>query len=127
MRKTLRAEHESEKEHYLDRILAGMGKAAKKKDAGADRTELLPRANTQEIMTFPRQTLGGLTLADILQAIMATRESLETNLNTLGAEFGLLKDDYRRFAERVTTVEGDFAEVPTSMTMAQSRLSALED
>ncbi|KAJ1117915.1 hypothetical protein NDU88_006111 [Pleurodeles waltl] len=72
-------------------------------------------------------TGGGLTQQDILQAITASQEALETKIDTLGAEFGLLKDDHCRLAERVTVVKREFLEVLTSISDARLRLTSMED
>ncbi|KAJ1105641.1 hypothetical protein NDU88_003046 [Pleurodeles waltl] len=71
--------------------------------------------------------IGSPTLGDILQGITASRESLEMKIDTLGAEFGLLKDDHRCLDERVATVETEVTDVPAAMTGAQAGLTELEN
>ncbi|KAJ1189757.1 hypothetical protein NDU88_006499 [Pleurodeles waltl] len=71
--------------------------------------------------------IGSPTLGDILQAITASCEALEMKIETLGVEFGQLKDDHSHLAERVATVEREVADVPATMTGAQARLTELEN
>ncbi|KAJ1104621.1 hypothetical protein NDU88_002031 [Pleurodeles waltl] len=65
----------------------------------------------------------GPTLRDILQAITATREALETKIDTLATDLGLLRDDHRRLAERIATADREIADIPPAIDLAEGRLT----
>ncbi|KAJ1136690.1 hypothetical protein NDU88_003105 [Pleurodeles waltl] len=88
---------------------------------------LLARPGTLEQQDVSPTPTGSPTLADILQAITATRNALETKIDTLVAEYGLLKDDHRCLAERVTMMEREVTDIPAAMTGAQAQLTELEN
>ncbi|KAJ1140778.1 hypothetical protein NDU88_007116 [Pleurodeles waltl] len=67
----------------------------------------------------------GPTLQDILQSITSTREALETKIDTLGAKFGILQDDHRRLAERITNVEWTLPEIPPELSNIKERLTTV--
>ena len=69
---------------------------------------------------------GGPSLTDIMQAITASREALETKIDTLATDMGLLRDDHRRLAERVTTTEREITEVSPRLSSLGSRLEEME-
>ncbi|KAJ1180459.1 hypothetical protein NDU88_005680 [Pleurodeles waltl] len=104
-----------------------MGKVSKNREEGVDRGDLMVGPGALEQQEVSLAQTGSPTLGDILQVITASCEALEMKIDTLGAEFGLLKDDHRPLAERVATVEREVADVPATMTGAQSRLSELEN
>ncbi|KAJ1171368.1 hypothetical protein NDU88_003231 [Pleurodeles waltl] len=95
------------REPWSEQILAAMVKSSKKRDAGLDHTVPPPRPGVHLMADNLPSDLEGPTRGDILQAIAATHEALETKIDTLGAEFGVLKDDHRRLAERITVVKRD--------------------
>ncbi|KAJ1159918.1 hypothetical protein NDU88_000422 [Pleurodeles waltl] len=61
------------------------------------------------------------TLQDILQAITASREALKTKTDTLATDVGILREDQKQLAERVTLVERDLAEIPLVLSSADRR------
>ncbi|KAJ1129071.1 hypothetical protein NDU88_007442 [Pleurodeles waltl] len=62
-----------------------MEKAARKKDT----TRLADEEPSPE-----ENALHSPTLGDVIRAITATREELETKIDTLGADLSLLRDDH---------------------------------
>ena len=102
-----------------------MGNITRKKDTECGGTfpggSLLPSQMTETIAargTAPE----GPTLTDILQVIIASREVLEIKIDTLAMDMGILRDHHRRLTERVTTVEGEIAEVPPPLVTMKERL-----
>ncbi|KAJ1156451.1 hypothetical protein NDU88_009170 [Pleurodeles waltl] len=57
---------------------------------------------------------------------MASQKALETKIDTLGAELGILKDDHRRLAKRVTTDEKMITELPDDMTTLRKCLANMK-
>ncbi|KAJ1104954.1 hypothetical protein NDU88_002362 [Pleurodeles waltl] len=85
-----------------------LGKVTWKKDLDMGCLTLSGSAGSSQDDGVPASPVGppgGPTLEDILQVITASREALETTIDMLGADLGILKDDHRRMVERVTTAE----------------------
>ncbi|KAJ1127300.1 hypothetical protein NDU88_005703 [Pleurodeles waltl] len=102
-----------------------MGKASRKRETGEVQEMPLTGLETLEQRDIPPTLAGGPTLGDILQAITASCEALETKIDSLGVEFGLLKDDHRWLAERVTSVEREVADIPAAVASTQVQLMEL--
>ncbi|KAJ1198987.1 hypothetical protein NDU88_002825 [Pleurodeles waltl] len=72
-----------------------------------------------------QRTLEGPQLQDILQAITSLG-TLEAKIDLLGAELGLIKDDHRRLAERVTTAEPTLQDIPLDLRETQEQFTSME-
>ncbi|KAJ1188007.1 hypothetical protein NDU88_004772 [Pleurodeles waltl] len=83
-----------------------MGKVRRKKDT------TLP---ADEELSTEESAQHGLTLRDVIQAIKATIEALETKIDTLGMDLSLLRDDHHRLVERVATTEREVVEIPPAV------------
>ncbi|KAJ1108254.1 hypothetical protein NDU88_005634 [Pleurodeles waltl] len=68
----------------------------------------------------------GPILRDVIQAITATSEELETKIDTLGADLSLLRYDHRQLKECITTTEREVADLPPAVAELTTRLPAKE-
>ncbi|KAJ1140182.1 hypothetical protein NDU88_006540 [Pleurodeles waltl] len=86
-----------------------MGKTRKKKEAVREADAQRACAPPSPAETFRKGTnedpSGNSSQVDIMQAITFTRESLETKIDSLAVDLGLLREDQCRLAERVTATE----------------------
>ncbi|KAJ1173915.1 hypothetical protein NDU88_005739 [Pleurodeles waltl] len=77
--------------------LTDMGNATKKRKQIANHAPLLNACGTPvpeaEMPTPKLSSQMGQTLRDILQAITGTRKALETKINTLAADMGILRNE----------------------------------
>ena len=106
-----------------------MGKPSRKKDQEGEGTSggnISEPSERVDGTAARRPSSEGPTLADIMQAITASREALETKIDTLATDMGILRDDHRRLSERVTTVEREMTEVPSSLLSMKERLDGME-
>ncbi|KAJ1091829.1 hypothetical protein NDU88_004944 [Pleurodeles waltl] len=84
------------------------------------------RGATQESLTMLLiQAVPVPTLQDFLQVITTTREALETKIDTLRADLGILKDYHRRLAGRATTRERTLIELQPDIPAVRYRLTLM--
>ena len=106
-----------------------MGKITRRKDAGVNESSQDEQTGEhQQGGTGVRQTekSEGPSLTDIMQAINASREALESKIDTLATDMGLLRDDHRKLADRVTSAEKDITVIAPGLTLLSSQLREVE-
>ena len=106
-----------------------MGKSTRQKEMGtieAGQDDQEGSLRPTDTGTAQSLRTEGPSLADILQAITTSREVLETKIDTLATDMGLLRDNHRRLAERVTTNEREMSEVSPMLTSMRSRMEEME-
>ncbi|KAJ1199872.1 hypothetical protein NDU88_003704 [Pleurodeles waltl] len=69
---------------------------------------------------------GSPLLGDIMQAITFTRESIDTKIDSLVVDPGLLREDQRRLAERVPATELMLAALSPGLTVEEVRITKME-
>ncbi|KAJ1192390.1 hypothetical protein NDU88_001697 [Pleurodeles waltl] len=69
---------------------------------------------------------GSPSLGDIMQAITFTRDSLETKMDSLAVNLGLLREDQCRLADRVTETEQTLGALSPGLTAAEARITKLK-
>ncbi|KAJ1152303.1 hypothetical protein NDU88_005078 [Pleurodeles waltl] len=107
-----------------------MGKTNKKKDtAGVPGTQQDCTASspTNMVQTTPLDVpVGEPSLGDILQAITSSREILESKIDTLATDLGLLREDQRCLAESVAIVEQNMDDLKLEVTVVGHWVTTLE-
>ncbi|KAJ1109849.1 hypothetical protein NDU88_007207 [Pleurodeles waltl] len=106
-----------------------MGKPGKKKDTIGDAgaqwgcpaspPTKSPRVGEDEGLS------EGPSLGDIMQAITFSRESLETKIDSLVVDLGLLREDQRRLEEQVMTTERTLEALNPGLTASEERITKL--
>lgn len=66
------------------------------------------------------------SMQDILHAIETSREAVETKIDALREDLGLLRADHRKLVQRVTTVETDVGDMKPTMITATRTLTSIE-
>ncbi|KAJ1126919.1 hypothetical protein NDU88_005325 [Pleurodeles waltl] len=69
---------------------------------------------------------GDPTSEDILQAITACRETLESEINAMETDMVILWDDHHRAAELITATEKNINDVKPTLSDASEKLCTLE-
>ncbi|KAJ1123964.1 hypothetical protein NDU88_002431 [Pleurodeles waltl] len=107
-----------------------MGETRKKKEAAGEVGAQLACAPPSPTKTLQNGTnedpSGNPSLADIMQAITFTRESLKTKIDSLAVDPGLLREDQCRLAERVTATERTLGALGPGLTAAEARITKLD-
>ncbi|KAJ1160503.1 hypothetical protein NDU88_001005 [Pleurodeles waltl] len=105
-----------------------MGKIRCKKGVEAkDESIVSPWPGSQVTnRTHLMEKMGDPTLQEILQAITASREVLEGNIDAFAADLIILSDDHRRLGEKLTLAAKQIEEILPSVSNAAKTISKME-
>ena len=107
-----------------------MGKTTRRKEAGVfepGQEEQIGDHQQEGAVMRNTEVKEGPSLADIMQAIKASREALESKIDTLATDMGLLRDDHRKLTERVASTEKEITGMSPELKLLRSQMNEVEN